>query len=225
MAGWTDYIPDWSSKDKLRLCSTYDVTRALYSALNERLSVLVANVETVGYYPIPLPQKLRSVNSCFSDVVPRPSFFSQDFHRLFKAIGIRYVDTISNGGDYFYPESDPPVYNFSWNTLLSGENEITPIATVEAVELMWQYLEILNRLKYVQYDNVNFDIHWGGLILNNPTIKATAEIYMRDGEVWELDSSIDDEHTFLELKDILPSDNYRYVLKFTGTNGFQFKDW
>ena len=112
MAGWTDYIPDWSSKDKLRLCSVYDVTCALYSALNERFSVLVADLGTVGYYPVPLPQKLRSVNSCFSDLLPRTGFSSHDFHRLLKAIGIMYVDTISNGGNYFYPESNPPIIIF-----------------------------------------------------------------------------------------------------------------
>lgn len=56
MSGWTDYCHDWSSKDKLRLCSVYDALYALVLAANERMYV-------AGLANIPLPQKHQAYPS------------------------------------------------------------------------------------------------------------------------------------------------------------------
>ncbi len=228
MAGWTDYIPDWSSKDKLRLCSVYDALSALTAAVNERLSVLIPYIETVGYFPIESPALLKGTYGYFNDHLNRYSEEgNKNFLSLLKIASSMYVDTISNEGIYFNPASGSPTQYFSWNTLLCGETEISPAYLVDSADLIFQYYKIINHLKYIQYDGSNLEYHWAYITQNNPSIKATVEIYKYDN-VWSLDSEISTEHTLAELKEMLSEyldNSFRYVFKFTGANGFQFKDW
>lgn len=228
MAGWTDYIADWSSKDKLRLCSVYDALSALTAAVNERLSVLIPYIDTVGYFPITSTVPLKGTYGYFNDHLNRYSEEgNKNFLSLLKIASQKYVDTISNGGIYFYPNGGIPTQYFSWNTLLCGETEISPAYLIDSADLIFQYYKIINRLKYIQYDGSNLEYHWVYITQNNPLIKATVEIYKYDN-VWSLDSEINTEHTLAELKEMLSEylgNSFRYVFKFTGANGFQFKDW
>jgi len=104
MAGWTDYIPDWSSKDKLRLCSVYDALSALTAAVNERGSVLssytalpdVNRLYPVKYYVDLIDAKIKSIVSKKSTFVDSPNWFVN--HTLENNfISLQYIPSWTNG--------------------------------------------------------------------------------------------------------------------------------
>lgn len=81
MAGWTDYLPDWSSADALRLCDHYAAIDALTTAVNER-SV------AVGLTPLTL-SRLYSVREKVDALQTR-----------IRALIALYVNHTVNAGDF-----------------------------------------------------------------------------------------------------------------------------
>ena len=134
MAGWTDYIPDWSSKDALRLCSEYDALSALTAAVNERGSVLPS------YTP------LTAVNRLY------PSQYYIDLiDTKIKSIVPLFVNHTINSGDFTGLNAIPM---WTWNDILLGETEASISRLHPVLDWVFQRYAIVNKLKWLRSESV-----------------------------------------------------------------------
>lgn len=130
MAGWTDYCPDWSSKDKLRLCSVYDALSALTTAVNERGSVLS------DYIPLPEVKRLYPLK-----------YYVDLIDAKVKEIVPLFVNHTVNGGDFTGLEAIPM---WTWNTILNGEAEASIDRLYPVLDWVYQRYEIINKLRWIK---------------------------------------------------------------------------
>lgn len=138
MAGWTDYCPDWSSKDKLRLCSVYDALSALTAALNERASVVQTYLGYAGVFPMPDIPKLHD---CFFYL---HSNFYHNFDYYLNAICGRYVNPALVKPDMFYFGG----FEWTWAALLDGEPDIALRKNFSLLDWVYQRYKMINKLKW-----------------------------------------------------------------------------
>lgn len=130
MSGWTDYCPDWSSKDKLRLCSVYDALSALTVAVNERGSVLGSGFEWPNvinkFYPV--------------------KYYMNIIETRIKTIVPLYVNHTINSGDFTALGTTPM---WTWNDILAGDTEIITGNLYSLLDWIYQRYQIINKLKWV----------------------------------------------------------------------------
>lgn len=128
MAGWTDYLPDWSSKDKLRLCSVYDALSALVAAVNERGSVLSS------YTPLPTVNMLYPVK-----------YYVDLIDSTIKSIVPQFVNHTINGGDFTGLDAIPM---WTWSDILNSETEASVDRLYPLLDWGYQRYQIINKLRW-----------------------------------------------------------------------------
>lgn len=145
MSGWTDYCPDWSSKDKLRLCSVHDATTALCLALRERMNPTVR----VGYN-VGNPIKLTPVRNFFLNTPIYGGTQTESFDYLLRSTAEQYANHTINDGDFTaYMNSNNRIPRWTWDTLLGGEADAVTARNFEIIDYVYQRYKMINRLRWV----------------------------------------------------------------------------
>ena len=128
MAGWTDYIPDWSSKDKIRLCSVYDALSALTAAVNERGSVLSSYTALSAVNRLyPVKYHVDLIDAKIKSIVPQ------------------FVNHTINGGDFSGLEAIPM---WTWNSVLNEETEVNIDRLYPILDWVYQRYGMINNLRW-----------------------------------------------------------------------------
>jgi len=133
MAGWTDYIADWSSADKLRLCSVYDALRTLTAAVNERS-------RAVDCTDIAMPSPLQS-----------PLTVTAALHARIRAVMLLYVNhRYGNSGDFSGLDEIPMWTPEMMSAALDEALLDAPKTINELREWVFQQYRIINLLRWTK---------------------------------------------------------------------------
>lgn len=145
MAGWTDYCPDWSSKDALRLCSVYDGFMALWSALRER-----GKVTSFPFSNMKTPQKLTSIHYFLDNAILGSSDYFRIFDNQLKYTAGEYVNHTCNNGDFLdYINLNNTLPRWTWSELLDGENDAVNAPCFSVIDYLYQRYKVINKLKWL----------------------------------------------------------------------------
>lgn len=145
MSGWTDYCPDWSSKDKLRLCSLHDAVTALCLALRERMSPTTRIGFDVG-----TPKKLESIRNFFNNTPIYGGTQTEWFDNLLRWTAEQYANHTVNSGDFSaYMNQNGNLPRWTWNGLLAGETDTANTRCFDMLDYIYQRYKMINKLRWV----------------------------------------------------------------------------
>lgn len=179
MAVWTDYA-DWTSKETLKLTSSFDIFSAIVSALNER--IVFFNQRYQSYYPEPygsaiplidIPQKLdiydyRETYQGYQYL----NYISDQVFGLVNGFTNPGLDPVVNGMPGYFVEGIG-MLNWTESAIVSeiGDSEryvVSKLDTEIPAEWAFQIYKVINLLRYVSIRLPN-ELFLNGLSLSRMT--------------------------------------------------------